>query len=268
MESGSPAELSIVTISFNQAPFLEDCLTSVVSQKGPGVEYIVVDPGSTDGSREILRRFESAIDRVVLDPDRGPADGLNRGFGRAGGRVFCYLNADDRLAPGALEFARRYFEANPGVDVLCGSIRMIDRNGRAFLRARTSDRFDVRRYAAGVCTIGQQATFFRSAAFHRSGGFNPDNRVAWDGELLVDMALSGARFETVWRVLGEFRIHGDQVTGSSAYRTRIEAYHRRLERKLAERGIPIRSATGRSLLRAAYKANVVRHAGYLIARWL
>jgi hypothetical protein len=153
------------------------------------------------------------------------------------------------------------------VDVVCGSIRIIDANGRASLRARTSDRFDVRRYVAGVCTIGQQATFFRRAAFRRAGGFNVDNRLAWDGELLVDMALSGARFATVRRVLGEFRIYGDQISRSATYRERYADYRRRLEEKLRARGIRTYSEGVTSLLRAAYKLDVSRHAGYLIARW-
>jgi len=261
-------ELSVVTVSFNKAPFLEECLCSALSQKAPGVEYIVVDAGSTDGSREILERFAPVIDQLILEPDRGPADGLNKGFHRARGRIFAYLNADDRFAPGALEFARRYFAANPAVDVLCGSIRIIDRQGRSSWRARTSDRFDVRRYAAGVCTIGQQATFFRSEAFRRCGGFNVDNRVAWDGEVLFDMALLGVQFGTVWRVLGEFRIYGDQITGSSNYEARIHEYHRRLTAKLAERGVRAYGGAGKALQRALYKANLARHAGYLVARWL
>jgi glycosyltransferase involved in cell wall biosynthesis len=259
--------LSIVTISLNQRRFLEECLRSVLSQKAPGVEYIVVDPGSADGSRELLGRHARDLDAIVLEPDRGPADGLNKGFARAAGELFGYLNADDRFAPGALDFVRRYFAANPSIDVLCGSIRMIDQDGRASLRARTADRFDVRRYLAGVCTIGQQATFFRRAAYLRAGGFNIGNRVAWDGELLVDMALAGARFATVGRVLGEFRIYGAQITGSATYRERLEGYRRRLEKKLVDRGIRTYSSGVESLLRATYKLNVLRHAGYLIARW-
>src|SRR5262249_39838196 len=165
--------LSVVTVSFNKAPFLEECLRSVLSQKAPGVEYIVVDAGSTDGSREILKRFAPEIDRLILEADRGPADGLNKGFRNARGRIFAYLNADDRFAPDALAFARRYFAANPAVEVLCGSIRIIDREGRSSWRARTSDRFDLRRYAAGFCTIGQQATFFRREAFRDCRGVHP-----------------------------------------------------------------------------------------------
>src|SRR5262249_49587130 len=186
--------LSIVTISFNQALFLEECIDSVARQRVDGVEYIVVDPGSTDGSRDILARRRRDIDRAVLEPDQGPADGLNKGFAAARNDIFGYVNADDRLLPGTASFVREFFAEHTDVDVLCGAIRLIDREGRPSPRARVSDRFEVARYAAGVCTIGQQATFFRRSAFERAGGFNTANRIAWDGELMVDMALAGARF--------------------------------------------------------------------------
>ncbi|MBK8907410.1 MAG: glycosyltransferase [Rhodospirillales bacterium] len=78
--------LSIVTISFNQAQYARQAVESVLSQQGDDVEYIVVDPGSTDGSREILAGYGHAIDHFVFEPDNGPADGLNKGFGRATGR--------------------------------------------------------------------------------------------------------------------------------------------------------------------------------------
>src|SRR5262249_48909180 len=146
------------------------------------------------------------VDELVFERDRGPADGLNKGFARAGGEILGYINADDRLAPGALEHVRAFFAAHPQVDVLCGAIRLIDQRGGAFLRKRTADPFDIRRYIAGVCMVGQQATFFRRSAFERTTGFNIANRVSWDGELLVDLALAGARFATTPRVLGEWRL--------------------------------------------------------------
>ena len=123
--------VSIVTISFNQASFLEECVLSVLSQKANDVEYIVVDPGSTDASRDILQRYADRIDTRILEPDHGPADGLNKGFAAGSGDIFGYINADDRYVAGAIEFVRTFFLENPAVDVLCGAIRIIDRHGRA-----------------------------------------------------------------------------------------------------------------------------------------
>lgn len=257
--------LSIVTISYNQARFLAECVKSVTQQKSGGVEYIVVDPGSTDGSRELLKRADDKIDHLVLEPDAGPADGLNKGFSRARGQILGYINADDRFVAGTFDFVRRYFAEHPEIDVLCGSGRIIDEAGRVALRARTSDLFDVRRYAAGVCTVVQQATFFRRAIFARSGGFNPANRVAWDGELLVDLALAGACFATVRRVLGDFRVYRGTISHCEEYHGRLERYYDELEHKLSRHGIATAAGASRAVTRIAYKLNPMRHAGYVLA---
>lgn len=266
MNSGLPS-ISLVTISFNQAHFLSECIESVVSQKAPGVEYIVVDPGSEDGSRELLRARKPDIDHLVLEPDTGPADGLNKGFARASGDIFGFINADDRLLPSAIDYVRRYFAAHPEVDVLCGAIRIIDEKGRASLRCRIADRFNVRRYAAGLCIVAQQATFFRSSAFELVGGFNEANRVAWDGELLADLALVDARFARVRKVLGDFRVYRGTISGSgSSYREKLNRYYEGIERKLIEHGIRPYSRSARKLGHFVKKANVFRYAEQLIVR--
>ncbi len=90
-------KISIVTLSFNQKQFLEEALQSVLGQKYPELEYIVVDPGSTDGSREMLDLYKGQLTELILEPDRGAADGLNKGFSRSTGDVLGFLNADDLL---------------------------------------------------------------------------------------------------------------------------------------------------------------------------
>lgn len=259
-------KLSVVTISFNQSRFLEDCIRSVLAQKTPEIEYIVVDAGSTDGSRDIIEKYSREIDRVILEPDEGPADGLNKGFSAARGEIYYYINADDKVAPGAFDFALKYFNMNPGVDVVCGASWMIDEGGRRKARKRTSDRFDSTRYVAGICTVVQQATFFRGSAFRAVGGFNKENRVAWDGEILVDMALAGCAFQTVFRILGEFRIYGDTITGSSGYREKYRHYEQAVAEKLSKAGVQVLSGWRKSIARALYKLNFIRHLGYLMVR--
>jgi glycosyltransferase involved in cell wall biosynthesis len=258
------ASISVVTISYNKRPYLAECLRSVIGQECPGLEYIVVDAGSTDGSREVIAGLAPGIARLIEEPDEGPADGLNKGFAAATGDIFGYLNADDRYAPGALRYVVDYFRAHPDVDVLCGAIRIIDAEGRASARKRTSDHFDLADYAAGICTVGQQATFFRRGMFERAGRFNVANRIAWDGELLVDMALAGARFASVRKVLGDFRIYGESITGSAGYGERLEAYYRELRLKLARRGVALYSEPGERWKRALYKCDPVRHLNYFL----
>jgi glycosyltransferase involved in cell wall biosynthesis len=108
--------ISIVTISLNQRAFLATAIESVLSQDYGNLEYIVVDPGSTDGSRRVIVGYADRIDHVVFERDGGAAEGLNNGFRHATGDLYGFLNADDVLLPGALKAvaeAARASDASP-----------------------------------------------------------------------------------------------------------------------------------------------------------
>lgn len=259
-------KISVVTISYNQAPYLDECIRSVLDQNYPNVEYIVVDPGSVDGSRDIIHQYADRIQKIILEPDRGPADGLNKGFAHATGDIFYYLNSDDRLVPGSFTFAIDFFSKHPSVDILCGAIRNIDEHGKASPRKRTSDLFRFADYAQGISTVCQQATFFRRSAFHKAGGFNIENRVCWDGELLVDFALAGCRFETASKVLGDFRIYSSSITGSNRFREQQQREHRRMNDKMTHANVRLYSPVEGKLRRLLYKLNIRRHLRYFLVR--
>lgn len=223
-------KVSIVTISFNQARYLPRAIASVLSQDYADIEYIVVDPGSTDGSRGIIERYRQRLARVVLDTDDGPADGLNHGFSLATGDVVAYVNADDALLPGAVREAVGYLSSHPAVDVVYGDGWMIDANGNILSTVESSP-FSLRRYAYGSVMVMQQATFIRKSAFDRTGGFNVANRTCWDGELLADLAVTGGRFRHVRRMWGIFAFYPETITGSQRLSGQALVDHRRIFRK-------------------------------------
>lgn len=223
-------KLSIVTISFNQARFLDEAIRSVLEQDYPDIEYIVVDPGSTDGSREIIEQYRERIDHIIFEPDEGPADGLNKGFERATGDIYAYLNADDILLPGAVSLFMEYFENHPHVDVC--SAHGFKINGGGEVMGRTfSHRFDPRAYVFGACVLVQQSTFFRAAAFRMVGGFNKANRVSWDGELWFEMALADCRFSRMNDFLSCFRMHEESITVSG----RVAHLEKQIKQRFAAR---------------------------------
>lgn len=209
-------KVSIVTISFNQGAFLERAIRSILEQDYPDLEYIVVDAGSSDGSREIIERYRPRIAKTILEPDGGPADGLNKGFAVATGDIFGYINADDLLLPGAVRNVVQEFERHPGCDMVYGNGYKADQNGRMLRRSLATD-FDLRRYALQAVSYHQQSSFIRAQAFRDVGGFNVENRVCWDGELLVDMALAGKRFHRVSQYWSVFTIHSAGITGSGRF---------------------------------------------------
>jgi glycosyltransferase involved in cell wall biosynthesis len=215
-------KISIVTISFNQVKYLEEAMTSVLSQDEVDLEYIVVDPGSTDGSRELIERYRARLDRTIFEPDRGAADGLNRGFAAATGEIFGFLNSDDVLLPGALHKVCRFFETHPACDVVMGSGFMVDAQGQRIRRIRSAG-FTVDRYFYGAASWLQQSTFFRREAFDGAGGFNVDNRSCWDGELVLEMVLRGAQVFYLHDDLSLFRVHPQSITGSNRHKQMMEA---------------------------------------------
>jgi len=211
--------LGCVTISFNQARYLRECIESVTCGDRSRLAHVIVDPGSTDGSREIIAEYaqRQRFHAAILEPDRGPSDGLNTGFAKLGrSDILGYLNSDDRYEPGALDAVLEFFQHHPEVDVLTGSGAIIDGAGRRHLRKRLSTPFTARRFLHGTVQAIQPATFFRRAAFAASGGFNPDNRTSWDFELLIDLLLNGARFCNHQRVLGHFRLYPGTITSDLA----------------------------------------------------
>jgi glycosyltransferase involved in cell wall biosynthesis len=210
VSAGHP-RISIVTLSFNQGRFLDTAIRSILDQGYPNLDYVVVDPGSRDDSRTIIARHAGRL-TALLDPDKGPADGLNNGFAAATGDIFGYINADDLLLPGALATIARHFE-DPAVDAILGNGILIDAAGQTRRKMKSSrpSRGDI---GHGVMTFVQQGHWFRRSAFDAAGGFNIANRTCWDGELLVDMVLAGARFRNVPEQLGGFRLYGETITGS------------------------------------------------------
>jgi glycosyltransferase involved in cell wall biosynthesis len=208
--------VSIVTISFNQGQFLERAIQSVLEQDYQDVEYIVVDPGSTDGSRDIIERYRPQISKIILEPDRGPANGLNKGFAAATGEIFGYINADDAYLPGAITKAVSELKARPDADVVYAHSYIVDGLGRVVRRSRSVP-FDLQRFAYGGVVVMQQSTFFRRRAFETVGGFNECYRTQWDAQLLIDFALNGSRFALVDDYWSLFAIYQGSITGSVKY---------------------------------------------------
>lgn len=225
------------------------------------MNYVAVDPGSTDGSREILEHNRSRFSKLILEPDYGPADGLSKGFAACDADIdiLGYLNSDDRFTPGALDFVAQYFANHSEIDLLLGAIRMIDSKGIPALRGRAPDHLNIPRFVAGACFAWQQATFFRRQVFERAGGFNPQNQACWDGELVLDMALAGARIGYANTILGDFRIHSASLTGSGRQAELEKLEIARLKQKATAAGYQLLSPDEERRERLKYKYNPLRH---------
>ncbi len=220
-------KISIVTLSFNQGPYLREAIESILQQGYPDLEYIIVDPGSTDGSLELIRSYSDRIAHAIFEPDRGAADGLNKGFAKATGEVYGFLNADDLLMPGSLKRVADFFTRNPQCDVAFGNGHIIDGSGHRLKHCKARD-FTPGRYFYGGTRWLQQSTFFRATAFRRSPGFNIENRTCWDGELIVTMVSRGATAGYIDADLSGFRIYPGSISGSGNNQKQYQADSRRI----------------------------------------
>ena len=221
-------KISIITISFNQKKYLQQCIESILSQTACELEYIVVDPGSTDGSREVIESYGEKIVKV-FEPDRGPADGLIKGFKHATGDIFGFINSDDYLLPGALGHVAAYFEARGLQRFVTGQGYTEDEQGRQtkiYPRPLTTNNMLHR-----AAVIFQQATFFPAALYQLVGGFNGQNTTCWDYELFLRFLLLGAQHEVIEHELAAFRLHHSSISGSGRL---TETYLKELDKLFLE----------------------------------
>ena len=209
-------KISIVTPSFNQAAFLEKTICSVLDQGYPNFEYIIIDGGSTDGSQEIIRQYEGSLTYWISEPDLGQTDAINKGFDRAQGEIFAWLNSDDTYQPGALEEVAEYMSLHPEIGMVYGSAMYIDEDDQPIARypARSTDYQGLRR---AVNTISQQAMFFRSNLWRMVRPLDSSFYYAMDYDLWVRIAsVTPIRWHD--RYWANFRLQEGSKSMREAYR--------------------------------------------------
>ena len=197
--------ISIVTPSYNQGNYLEETIHSILEQDYPDLEYIVMDGGSTDGSVDIIRKYEKRIAHWRSGQDAGQSDALRHGFEMATGDIFAWINSDDSLEPGALASVGGFFATHPEVELLYGNMNFIDAGGNRIFTAYPL--LDLRILTYENHFIPQQAMFWRRGLYEKAGGIDPTLRFAMDFDLVVKFLREGARVAKIDQVLANFRVH-------------------------------------------------------------
>ncbi len=198
-------DFTIITPSLNYGRFLGDCLASVSAQQGVSLEHFVIDGGSTDHSAEVAAGFPHAS--WTQESDKGMSDAINKGFDRAKGDWVMWLNADDRLKPGALAALLAHLQ-NSRADVVYGDWDFVNETG-GFLRQIKTPRWSPFIHIHHHCYIGSTAAFYRRATvIDAMFRLREDFRYVMDGEFYARLHVSGKRFEHVSVCVADFRLHG------------------------------------------------------------
>ncbi len=212
--------ITVVTPSFNQAQFLETTMLSVLGQCYPSLEYIVMDGGSSDGSAEIIRKYEAQLAYWVSARDGGQSAAINAGFGKATGDILCWLNSDDFFLPGTLHRIAKIFANRTSEPRLCyGSCLFFHNEGRRakVVRPRPHDPHLLRLSAY----IIQPSAFWTRALWEKVGPLEESFAFGFDWDWFIRASKAG-EFETCDEIFSAYRLHAAHKSGSGSERRRKE----------------------------------------------
>jgi glycosyltransferase involved in cell wall biosynthesis len=201
--------ISIVTPSYNQAKYVGWTVRSVLLQRYPNLEYVVMDGGSTDGTMEVLRPYADRLAHLAHERDKGQADAIHRGFQRCSGEIMAYLNSDDMLAPGTLHYVAKLFAERPDIDAVYSHRCTVDGDNKVIWYWMLPEHNNW--YMTRWDLIPQETCFWRRRLFDRCGNVDPTFRFAIDYDLFLRYMRAG-RFVRANRFLGVFREHESAKT--------------------------------------------------------
>lgn len=218
----SPYKISIVTPSYNQGDYLETTIKSVLDQDYEGLEYVIIDAGSTDRSVDIIKRYEKRLACWVSEPDAGHADGINKGFARTHAAIMGWINSSDVYYPWTLRTVVQIFEDLPEVEWISG-IPTIVSDSVSPKRVRPDYRNKYDFLSGRYNWLQQESIFWRRSLWDAcSGNLNVSLKYACDFELWLRF-FGKTSLCYANTILAGFRTHEDQRGASAANAYRSEA---------------------------------------------
>lgn len=183
-------KISVIIPSLNHGRFLEQCLESVIEQKYPNLELIVMDGGSTDETRAIIQRYARHLTYQVSEKDDGQSDAINKGFARASGDLVAWLNADDFYLPNGLQAVAETYRSQPGAPFYFGDGVRVNEAGTTrggfFPNGRVA--FIREALIFGLNYLLQPSVFINREALAKAGYLDPTLRYGMDTDLWIRLS--------------------------------------------------------------------------------
>jgi glycosyltransferase involved in cell wall biosynthesis len=188
--SNTPPLISIFTVSFNSIATIEKTILSVLSQNFKNYEYIIVDGGSTDGTAEVIKKYEDYLSYWVSESDEGPADATNKAIALSSGKYVFWLGSDDWVEPNYIGSAINVLEENPRADFVYGNLNYYDQEGE-FCFTQKGDLNYTHKILYEMPNINAPSIVIKKNAFNRIGPININLCVASDYEWFLRLHISG-----------------------------------------------------------------------------
>ena len=197
--------ITVVTPSFNQAKYLEQTILSVLNQNYPNLEYIIIDGGSTDGSKDIIEQYADHISFSLSEPDRGQTEAINKGLVKATGEWIAWQNSDDIYYPGVFRELAETAALYPEVGLIIGDMMLIDEHNKP-LRCLRYTKPDYNAMRAEGMLIANQTAFWHRDLQQKCGLLDESFNYSFDYEWFLRLTRNtkGHHVSKIW---GALRIH-------------------------------------------------------------
>ncbi len=206
---GTDTLVSIVTVVYNGVATLERTIRSVLEQDHPNIEYIIVDGGSTDGTIDLLRRYDDRLDLWTTGKDKGIYDAMNKGIALCTGDWVALINADDWYEPGAVKQAMMAVRDRPGINIVHGDIWLHYPNGQRTLKKARSSGFLLKYWEM----VMNHPSFFVRRKFYEGRPFDAKLKVSADHKWTYDAyRLSPAMFLYLPKPIANFTVGGASMS--------------------------------------------------------
>jgi glycosyltransferase involved in cell wall biosynthesis len=215
-----PVKVTVITTVYNAVNTIEDTILSVINQTYPNIEYVVIDGGSTDGTLNVINSYRDKIARLISEPDKGIADGFNKGIGMATGEWIGMVNGDDWYAPNAVELM---MDAVSDEDnICCGNILLVGQNGYKRIKKSKVSWLNFGMF------IMHPTCFVRRAVYKRVGKYDTYFRIAMDFDMFLRIRRAGYKIKYIDELITYMRTGGASADINKMHKEEMAVMRRHL----------------------------------------